>query len=220
MHWTPQDEASFQTLCGLQPLLPEEVSQCLEQLRIRRPTSANSGQWGWSRNVHPLTRVEATVLTPVQPSAALSMPRFDLPGRAMGATNQCPEPPLNDRPFRKVFTPSQTVAKTRADSDVVRAARAAEHVQRAATIEAGACVAYKEATQMRAYAWTQLDRERHELARLVTASAQHKRSSQQRVDELTGMLQRALVERVCAGCLLYTSPSPRDRTRSRMPSSA
>ena len=24
----------------------------------------------------------------------------------------------------------------------------------------------------------------------------------------------------CEGCLLYTSPSPRDRTRSRMPSSA
>ena len=24
----------------------------------------------------------------------------------------------------------------------------------------------------------------------------------------------------CWGCLLYTSPSPRDRTRSRMPSSA
>ena len=24
----------------------------------------------------------------------------------------------------------------------------------------------------------------------------------------------------CTGCLLYTSPSPRDRTRSRMPSSA
>ena len=24
----------------------------------------------------------------------------------------------------------------------------------------------------------------------------------------------------CRGCLLYTSPSPRDRTRSRMPSSA
>ena len=24
----------------------------------------------------------------------------------------------------------------------------------------------------------------------------------------------------CADCLLYTSPSPRDRTRSRMPSSA
>ena len=29
------------------------------------------------------------------------------------------------------------------------------------------------------------------------------------------------VERIeCLGCLLYTSPSPRDRTRSRMPSSA
>ena len=26
--------------------------------------------------------------------------------------------------------------------------------------------------------------------------------------------------RVVEGCLLYTSPSPRDRTRSRMPSSA
>ena len=25
---------------------------------------------------------------------------------------------------------------------------------------------------------------------------------------------------ICLGCLLYTSPSPRDRTRSRMPSSA
>ena len=25
---------------------------------------------------------------------------------------------------------------------------------------------------------------------------------------------------VCGNCLLYTSPSPRDRTRSRMPSSA
>ena len=28
------------------------------------------------------------------------------------------------------------------------------------------------------------------------------------------------VEKVLKGCLLYTSPSPRDRTRSRMPSSA
>ena len=27
-------------------------------------------------------------------------------------------------------------------------------------------------------------------------------------------------ETVASGCLLYTSPSPRDRTRSRMPSSA
>ena len=26
--------------------------------------------------------------------------------------------------------------------------------------------------------------------------------------------------RACVDCLLYTSPSPRDRTRSRMPSSA
>ena len=29
-----------------------------------------------------------------------------------------------------------------------------------------------------------------------------------------------LIELIRQGCLLYTSPSPRDRTRSRMPSSA
>ena len=34
---------------------------------------------------------------------------------------------------------------------------------------------------------------------------------QERAEKLTG---------VAATCLLYTSPSPRDRTRSRMPSSA
>ena len=32
--------------------------------------------------------------------------------------------------------------------------------------------------------------------------------------------QRAADAMVCNICLLYTSPSPRDRTRSRMPSSA
>ena len=39
-----------------------------------------------------------------------------------------------------------------------------------------------------------------------------------------GTMQLALIcddpEVVTIGCLLYTSPSPRDRTRSRMPSSA
>ena len=34
------------------------------------------------------------------------------------------------------------------------------------------------------------------------------------------MEERALIFRLLSGCLLYTSPSPRDRTRSRMPSSA
>ena len=36
----------------------------------------------------------------------------------------------------------------------------------------------------------------------------------------TGSLHRARLERLLDDCLLYTSPSPRDRTRSRMPSSA
>ena len=38
-------------------------------------------------------------------------------------------------------------------------------------------------------------------------------------DPDTRRYPRALAERIAA-CLLYTSPSPRDRTRSRMPSSA
>ena len=37
------------------------------------------------------------------------------------------------------------------------------------------------------------------------------------IPELT---RKARVHRLCTRCLLYTSPSPRDRTRSRMPSSA
>ena len=33
-------------------------------------------------------------------------------------------------------------------------------------------------------------------------------------------LEKCIGCELCACCLLYTSPSPRDRTRSRMPSSA
>jgi len=34
------------------------------------------------------------------------------------------------------------------------------------------------------------------------------------------LMARAVQKAFAEGCLLYTSPSPRDRTRSRMPSSA
>ena len=37
---------------------------------------------------------------------------------------------------------------------------------------------------------------------------------------LQDMLLMAALVRISETCLLYTSPSPRDRTRSRMPSSA
>ena len=40
-------------------------------------------------------------------------------------------------------------------------------------------------------------------------------------DDLTrSILLQIILEEESGGCLLYTSPSPRDRTRSRMPSSA
>ena len=37
---------------------------------------------------------------------------------------------------------------------------------------------------------------------------------------INGLAVHATVERHLKGCLLYTSPSPRDRQKSRMPSSA
>ena len=41
------------------------------------------------------------------------------------------------------------------------------------------------------------------------------------VKEISDMAQRLQAAKLLLdGCLLYTSPSPRDRTRSRMPSSA
>ena len=39
-------------------------------------------------------------------------------------------------------------------------------------------------------------------------------------DVVLHALSDALLGAAALGCLLYTSPSPRDRTRSRMPSSA
>ena len=42
----------------------------------------------------------------------------------------------------------------------------------------------------------------------------------QDLDHRSNQLAHLLVEQSLQPCLLYTSPSPRDRTRSRMPSSA
>ena len=44
--------------------------------------------------------------------------------------------------------------------------------------------------------------------------------SGQLIYKLLGSSEESEVVAQVAGCLLYTSPSPRDRTRSRMPSSA
>ena len=45
-------------------------------------------------------------------------------------------------------------------------------------------------------------------------------ATDERGDIWTSFLKDDLEELLPKGCLLYTSPSPRDRTRSRMPSSA
>ena len=46
------------------------------------------------------------------------------------------------------------------------------------------------------------------------------RAEQARAQGETGAASRYLERALTMACLLYTSPSPRDRTRSRMPSSA
>ena len=51
------------------------------------------------------------------------------------------------------------------------------------------------------------------------------KASRQQIQEFTGEAQPEAAQQPAAqaqpvDCLLYTSPSPRDRTRSRMPSSA
>ena len=58
-------------------------------------------------------------------------------------------------------------------------------------------------------------------ARLLDDGTRHVESarSAERLGDLTGAYQLAY-DALRKACLLYTSPSPRDRTRSRMPSSA
>ena len=52
---------------------------------------------------------------------------------------------------------------------------------------------------------------------IAEACAQHPPNVSRTMRQL---LKEELVEEHTRACLLYTSPSPRDRTRSRMPSSA
>ena len=42
----------------------------------------------------------------------------------------------------------------------------------------------------------------------------------ERLQEIGSSILRAARDELYLGCLLYTSPSPRDRQKSRMPSSA
>ena len=59
-----------------------------------------------------------------------------------------------------------------------------------------------------------------EMLMLVEAISREKNVER---DVVFGAVEAALAQatkKLYKGCLLYTSPSPRDRTRSRMPSSA
>ena len=57
----------------------------------------------------------------------------------------------------------------------------------------------------------------HRMAFLDSAASSQK---PQRVIDSMSRFYETINANVHRGCLLYTSPSPRDRTRSRMPSSA
>ena len=50
-------------------------------------------------------------------------------------------------------------------------------------------------------------------------TAEQEKTLRQPIEEYVGKIQKEIDE-LRKDCLLYTSPSPRDRTRSRMPSSA
>ena len=67
-----------------------------------------------------------------------------------------------------------------------------------------------------------LELEAHEKECAVRyASVEDKLSNlDKRLWRLEAMIMVSTVSRIAKHCLLYTSPSPRDRTRSRMPSSA
>ena len=66
----------------------------------------------------------------------------------------------------------------------------------------------------------ELTREEHADAHLKLYETHGKKEDLGAYYLLTGQTDEAA--KICSvlGCLLYTSPSPRDRTRSRMPSSA
>ena len=55
---------------------------------------------------------------------------------------------------------------------------------------------------------------------LAQRRAEHHQQQQQNLQESTSQLSSNDLSHERNICLLYTSPSPRDRTRSRMPSSA
>jgi len=56
--------------------------------------------------------------------------------------------------------------------------------------------------------------------RVLVVDAQYPGSARRFRESITKVTDKPLSHLLLTHCLLYTSPSPRDRTRSRMPSSA
>ena len=63
-----------------------------------------------------------------------------------------------------------------------------------------------------------LDRDQELLQKLKAEVAG--KETQDAMRSVSGIDDDAVLDQLIKACLLYTSPSPRDRTRSRMPSSA
>ena len=68
--------------------------------------------------------------------------------------------------------------------------------------------------------FAKLDEERREILGEVEALKNKRNSESAEIARLKKAKEDASELIKAMGCLLYTSPSPRDRTRSRMPSSA
>ena len=59
-----------------------------------------------------------------------------------------------------------------------------------------------------------------QLLRRLRDTMAEEQKGQARLDKITHLIADSMGAEVCSICLLYTSPSPRDKRQSRMPSSA
>eukprot|EP00658_Telonema_sp_P-2_P052352 TRINITY_DN4055_c0_g1_i14.p1 TRINITY_DN4055_c0_g1~~TRINITY_DN4055_c0_g1_i14.p1 ORF type:complete len:265 (+),score=69.22 TRINITY_DN4055_c0_g1_i14:1080-1874(+) len=186
--WVLHDERAYQCLAKLSLPLPEEVDQCLQLLKARRPSGQDTIQWGWSREVHPVTKVEATILTPVK---SQSPNKFQRPSPQSNSLT--PQFAASPSDWQLVLTPSQASSHAEADALVETMAKKVEGISKAAVVEVAVCAAAsRETVNARSYAWTQLDAKRAELEQLSEASVRATQMLKSESLEKSERLQQAL----------------------------